>query len=248
MMGHLYERIRDPEGILSTFPAIANTLFGVAAGEWIRTLRADSARLLRRLVAAGLACFVAGELWSLIFPINKKLWTSSYVAPHRRPRHAGPRRLLLADGRKKLRGRWTIVPLVFGTNCIFAYAFSEFVATASVAFKFRYGGKLINSEDAAPILHLRLHLAAAVLRARLRALLRRLLLVLHLAPLPPQNLPQNLAVLSRCFCLWCDCVAFAFRCHPERSEGPLCSSTLRFVGRSSHATTCLRIQRTCKAH
>src|SRR5208282_2358310 len=49
MMGHMFEHGRDPEGILSTFPAIANTLFGLAAGEWLRALRADSARLLRRL-------------------------------------------------------------------------------------------------------------------------------------------------------------------------------------------------------
>jgi predicted acyltransferase len=147
MMGRLYEHTRDPEGILSTFPAIANTLFGVAAGEWIHNLRADSTRLLRRLTAAGLACFAAGELWSLIFPINKKLWTSSYSLLT-----VGLAMLALAAcywllDVKKLRGRWTIVPLVFGTNCIFAYAFSEFVATASVAFKFRYGGKLINSEN-----------------------------------------------------------------------------------------------------
>lgn len=147
MWGHLYERVRDPEGLLSTFPAIANTLFGVAAGEWIRQLRTDSAKLLRRLVIAGLVCFVAGELWGLIFPINKKLWTSSYVLLT-----VGLSMLALAAcywllDVKKLRGRWTIVPIVFGTNCIFAYAFSEFVATASVAFKFRSGGSLINTEN-----------------------------------------------------------------------------------------------------
>ncbi len=139
--------MRDPEGLLSTFPAIANTLFGVAAGEWIRQLRTDSAKLLRRLVAAGLVCFVAGELWGRIFPINKKLWTSSYVLLT-----VGLAMLALAAcywllDVKKLRGRWTVVPTVFGTNCIFAYAFSEFVATASVAFKFRFYGNLINSEN-----------------------------------------------------------------------------------------------------
>ncbi len=147
MWGHLYERVRDPEGLLSTIPAIANTLFGVAAGEWIRTLRADSAKLLRRLAIAGLACFVAGELWSLIFPINKKLWTSSYVLLT-----VGLAMLALAAcywllDVKKLRGRWTTIPTVFGTNCIFAYAFSEFAATASVAFKFRFNGELINTEN-----------------------------------------------------------------------------------------------------
>jgi predicted acyltransferase len=49
---------------------------------------------------------------------------------------------------KKLRGRWTVIPIVFGTNCIFAYALSEFVATAAVAFKFQLDGKLISYKDA----------------------------------------------------------------------------------------------------
>jgi predicted acyltransferase len=148
MMGRLYERVRDPEGILSTFPAIANTLFGIAAGEWIRELRTDSAKLLRRLVAVGLGCCAAGELWSLVLPINKKLWTSSYVLLS-----SGLAMLALAgcywllDARKQ-RGRWTIVPLVFGTNCIFAYAFSEFAAIAAVAFKFHLHGSMVGLKDA----------------------------------------------------------------------------------------------------
>ncbi len=147
MIGHLYEKVRDPEGILSTFPAIANTLFGIAVGEWIRGLRGDAAKLLRRLVAAGVACFVAGEIWGAVFPINKKLWTSSYVLIT-----VGLAMLVLAAcfwlvDVKKARGRWTVVPLVFGTNCIFAYAFSEFVAIAAVAFKFQMDGKMVGVKD-----------------------------------------------------------------------------------------------------
>jgi predicted acyltransferase len=148
MWGHLYERVRDPEGVLSTFPAIANTLFGIAAGEWIRSLRNDSAKLLRRLCGAGLACFVAGELWGHEFPINKKLWTSSYVLLT-----AGLAMLALATcywllDVKKLRGSWTVIPIVFGTNCIFAYSFSEFVAIAAVTFKFHLEGNLVSYKDA----------------------------------------------------------------------------------------------------
>jgi len=147
LWGHLYEHVRDPEGLLSTLPAIVSTLFGVAVGEWIRALRSNSAKLLTRLVACGLACFVAGELWSLTFPINKKLWTSSYVLLT-----AGLAMLAFAacywllDARK-LRSSWTFIPIVFGTNCIFAYAFSEFVATASVVFRFPFGGQLVSAEE-----------------------------------------------------------------------------------------------------
>lgn len=147
MWGRLYETVRDPEGILSTFPAIANTLFGVAVGEWIRSLRGDAGRLLRRLVVVGLACFLAGELWGLVFPINKKLWTSSYVLIT-----AGLAMFAFAAcywllDVKKLRGRWPIIPIVFGTNCIFAYALSEFAAISAAVFKFTYDGKLVSSEE-----------------------------------------------------------------------------------------------------
>ena len=71
MMGHLYEKVRDPEGLLSTLPAIATLLFGVAAGEWVRALRDDGGRLLRRLMAVGVVCFVAGQLWGLSFPSTR---------------------------------------------------------------------------------------------------------------------------------------------------------------------------------
>jgi len=148
MWGHLYEGVRDPEGILSTLPAIANTLFGIAAGEWIRDLRNDSAKLLRRLVTVGLACFAAGEIWGMFFPINKKLWTSSYVLVT-----VGLAMLALAAcywlmDVKKVRGRWTVIPMAFGTNCIFAYALSEFVATAAAVLTIQLDGNPISYKDA----------------------------------------------------------------------------------------------------
>ena len=150
MMGHLYEHVRDPEGLLSTLPALANTLFGVAAGEWIRQLRArdEVPRLLRRLVGLGVACTAAGLLWAEVFPINKKLWTSSYVLFT-----AGLALLTLAAcywllDVKQLRGRWTTIPAVFGTNCIFAYAFSEFFAITLVVTKLRVDGRLMNLKTA----------------------------------------------------------------------------------------------------
>ena len=148
MLGHLFEHSRDPEGLLSTLPAIATMLFGVATGEWIRQLRAEPAKLIRRLVLVGLACWAAGELWSLTFPINKKLWTSSYVLLT-----AGLAMLALAAcywliDVKQHRGRWTIVPVVFGTNCIFAFALSEFTAIFSVSIKFMEDGTLVSLKDA----------------------------------------------------------------------------------------------------
>lgn len=148
LLGHLFEPSRDPEGILSTFPAIASTLFGVAAGEWIQSLHLEPAKLLRRLVAIGFACTLAGELWSFTFPINKKLWTSSYALLT-----TGLAMLALAVcywlfDVKQVRSRWTIIPVVFGTNCIFAYAFSEFVAIVSISVKFMEDDTLVSLKDA----------------------------------------------------------------------------------------------------
>lgn len=63
----------EPEGLLSTIPAIATTLFGVRAGDWLRRHQRH------RLWQVGVAAWVLGLLWSIVFPFNKQLWTSSYV-------------------------------------------------------------------------------------------------------------------------------------------------------------------------
>ena len=68
----------DNEGILTMFPAIANVLFGVLAGRWLLG-EDENNKKVKNLVIAG-ACFIAGGLlWSLVFPVNKYLWTGSYV-------------------------------------------------------------------------------------------------------------------------------------------------------------------------
>jgi predicted acyltransferase len=75
---HLWKPTWDPEGLLSTMPAVATTLLGVLAGWWLR--EAPSPRsLVRGLAGWGLAGVVAGLFWHEWFPINKSLWTSSYV-------------------------------------------------------------------------------------------------------------------------------------------------------------------------
>src|SRR5688572_751208 len=78
--GHLWKvsKTWDPEGVLSTLPAIATTLLGLLAGEWLRTVH-DGLRKTAGLLAGGLALVVAGLLWGRAFPINKSLWTSSYA-------------------------------------------------------------------------------------------------------------------------------------------------------------------------
>jgi predicted acyltransferase len=68
----------DPEGLLSSVPAIASTLLGVVTGFWLRTSVTGGTKALV-LAAAGVAAMAIGLTWDLVFPINKNLWTSSYA-------------------------------------------------------------------------------------------------------------------------------------------------------------------------
>jgi predicted acyltransferase len=71
-------KVYDPEGILSTIPAIATTLFGILTGHWLRTERTHYEKVAGMFVA-GAVCVMIGWAWNPFFPINKALWTSSYV-------------------------------------------------------------------------------------------------------------------------------------------------------------------------
>jgi len=73
-----FAKVYDPEGILSSVPAVATALLGVLTGTWLRSGRRSDV-IAARLAVAGIAGIAAGELWGLRFPINKSLWTSSYV-------------------------------------------------------------------------------------------------------------------------------------------------------------------------
>ncbi|HKE58910.1 MAG TPA: DUF5009 domain-containing protein [Pyrinomonadaceae bacterium] len=71
-------KVYDPEGILSTLPAIATTLFGVLTGHWLRSERTPMEKVAGLFVAGAVGVMV-GWAWNPFFPINKSLWTSSYV-------------------------------------------------------------------------------------------------------------------------------------------------------------------------
>ncbi|MCC3430886.1 MAG: DUF1624 domain-containing protein, partial [Microcoleus sp. PH2017_04_SCI_O_A] len=68
----------DPEGLLSTLPAVVTVLSGYFTGEWLR-VQPIKTRTSLNLVISGLCCLVIGHLWGFLFPINKQLWTSSFV-------------------------------------------------------------------------------------------------------------------------------------------------------------------------
>lgn len=77
--GAKYDTYWDPEGLLSTLPAIVTCLLGVMAGCWLRGSDTTEREKILRLVLAGGVCLALGWLWHLQFPVIKKIWTSSYV-------------------------------------------------------------------------------------------------------------------------------------------------------------------------
>ena len=78
---HLWKSSKtwDPEGILSTIPAISTGLFGVLIGTWLRRKDKTAADKVAWMFSIGVIAIIVGLIWDLNFPINKALWTSSYV-------------------------------------------------------------------------------------------------------------------------------------------------------------------------
>ncbi len=120
LAGHLYKANFDPEGILSTFPAVATTLLGTLTGDWLLSKRSQLNKMAG-LFVVGITFVILGLLLHPLFPINKQLWTSTYVIFS-----AGAALLLLGLcygfndvlGQKK----WAYPFLIFGTNAIAVYA------------------------------------------------------------------------------------------------------------------------------
>jgi predicted acyltransferase len=137
MLGHLYRRDFDPEGLLSTFPAIATTLLGTLAGEFLRGA-ASLQYKLRGLLIAGVAGVAAGYAWHPFFPISKPLWTSSYVLFT-----AGAACLLLALcwWLTEMRGwrAWAAPFLWLGSNAILVYSLSTFAGKLGSIIKMSDG-------------------------------------------------------------------------------------------------------------
>ena len=77
--GKLYLKIHDPEGLFSTIPAISTGLLGILAGTLLKTGQQSKSRKALLLAIAGIVFLVIAQIWNLDFPINKNLWTSSFV-------------------------------------------------------------------------------------------------------------------------------------------------------------------------
>ena len=120
--------VRDPEGLLSNIPALATTLLGMLTAMWLGSKRPAAIKAWGMLVA-GILGIILGQVWGHWFPINKNLWSSSYVLFA-----AGIALVALsicywAIDIKNWRTGWTYVWLVFGMNAITAYIFSELLSS-----------------------------------------------------------------------------------------------------------------------
>jgi len=136
--------LRDPEGLLSDLPAVGTALLGMLTALWLRTPRSVPAKALG-LAGATAGCLASGYLWSIWFPLNKNLWTSSFVLAA-----AGYSLLVLTVaywaveqwGLGKGQSKGLAYPwLVFGSNAIVAYMFSELVPGIFGFLHFMDGGK-----------------------------------------------------------------------------------------------------------
>jgi len=115
----------DPEGLLSTLPAVVTVLTGYFTGEWLRVQQIKT-RTSLNLAIWGFRCVVIGRLWGFLFPLNKQLWTSSYVVFT-----AGWALLLLAACYETIEVRdwkWGRPFEIMGVNAIFLFVASGIVA------------------------------------------------------------------------------------------------------------------------
>lgn len=126
--GVLYNEVHDPEGILGIIPAIVTAMLGMFSGELIKDTDSGMSpqRKVTLLLAAGVLLIVVGEVWNIWFPINKNLWTSSFVCAA-----GGISAILFAIFYYIIDVRgcnwWTLFFVVIGMNSITIYMAQEFI-------------------------------------------------------------------------------------------------------------------------
>lgn len=138
--GKMWQGTWDPEGILSTFPAIVSGITGLLAGHLLVSYRTPTDKVIY-LMVFGMISAVAGYVWGLTFPVNENLWTSSFVLVT-----SGFAALILGATYYvvDIRGftRWTYPGIVFGANAITVYVLADIFAL--VFYVFPWGDATLN--------------------------------------------------------------------------------------------------------
>ena len=132
--GRLWDETRDPEGLLSTLPAIGTCVLGVLAGLLLKNERVQQAQKSLWLIAGGIAMIAAGYLWGLQFPIVKAIWTSSFVLIV-----GGYSMILLAVSHQVIDvwewKSWAMPFVWIGANAILLYFLNGIIGFAPLAFR-----------------------------------------------------------------------------------------------------------------
>lgn len=116
----------DPEGIMSTLPAIVQVIFGYIVGDYIQK-KGKSFEMLSGLFVAGVTLLLTGFCWDMIFPINKKIWTSSYVVYTTGLAIMTIATMIYLIEFKNIKGGLSRFFDVFGKNALFVFALSGFL-------------------------------------------------------------------------------------------------------------------------
>ena len=144
--GKLHRAVYDPEGLLSTIPAIGTAMLGIFTGQFLRNEKLSSAKKTLLLVASGAILLLLGLLWSTVFPINKNMWTSSFVL------YAGGWSVLLfalfyyiidVAGFKK----WSMPFVWIGCNSILIYMAAHGLVHFEATSAFLFGGLYNKTPD-----------------------------------------------------------------------------------------------------
>jgi predicted acyltransferase len=137
--GKLHRMVYDPEGLLSTIPAIASAMLGIFTGQFLQNEKLSSIRKTWVIATAGLVLLLTGSIWGIVFPINKNMWTSSFVL------YAGGWSMLLfaifyfiidVAGFKK----WSMPLVWIGCNAILIYMAAHGLVNFESTAAFLFGG------------------------------------------------------------------------------------------------------------
>jgi predicted acyltransferase len=143
--GSLWDETWDPEGLLSTLPAIASCLLGVFAGLLLQNANVKPTQKSLWLLGSGIAMIAAGWLWGLQFPVIKSIWTSSFVLV------AGGWSALLLGALHQIIDvwglrRWSTIFMWIGANAITLYLINDIVGFQPLATRL-VGGDISNFFD-----------------------------------------------------------------------------------------------------
>lgn len=126
----------DPEGLVSTLPAIVQVIFGYFVGNYIQQ-KGKTFEMLSNLFVAGAILVFTGYTWDLVFPINKKIWTSSYVLYTSGLATMVLGILIYLLEFKKGKGWWSRFFDVFGKNPLFIFVLSGFLPRVAALFRWK---------------------------------------------------------------------------------------------------------------